>query len=172
MQRLCYYMPLCMLDNRAASLLSIIFDSATTKNLAGRHISQLMCQTQNQDTFFHPCYSHSWVKQSRTCMIKAHISYFNDITICLPTSNQLSMVLNVDLARTVVDSVLDLARTITCVALPVLLGLMQENPTIISDLRLSKRSFRKSKQHSVHSANNKSCDVEAQVTRLKQQHFR
>lgn len=74
-------------------------------------------------------------EQTRTCIIKAHISYSNDITISLPTSNQLSMVLNVDLARTVVDSVLDMARNITCVALPVLLGLMQENPTIINDLR-------------------------------------
>lgn len=63
-------------------------------------------------------------KQSRTCIIKAHIPASNDITILLPTSNQLSMALIVDLARTVVDSVLDLTRNITSVALPVLLSLM------------------------------------------------
>lgn len=97
-------------------------------------------------------------KQSRTCIIKAHISCSNDITILLPTSNQLSMVLNVDLARTVVDSGLDLARNITCVALPVLLGLVQENPIIfsdprtVSDLFASQSSIRFTQQTTSHAS--------------------
>lgn len=126
MQRLCYHLHSFTRDNLAASLLTILFGSATTKNLAARQISELTCPIENKGLryFLPPMFFPQQFKQSRTCIIKAHIPASNDITILLPTSNQLSMALIVDLARTVVDSVLDLTRNITSVALPVLLSLM------------------------------------------------
>lgn len=91
----------------------------------------------------------------------AYSSASNDITILLPTSNHLSMVLIIDLARTVVDSVLDLARNITSVALPVLLGLMQRSPTIVSDLFASQSSIQFSQQQQVMQCRSTSATTQA-----------